>query len=164
PDAPGSRIAPGTDRESGGLAERVERGAGGQLCAVLLLPVPATRTGVASRAEGRRSSCRRSSCSGSRPPGGGSPAGPRPCPALATPRPVRLLGIPAPRCSAADGSQSGTRKAGSAMPIDPTDLAKSIGALGPLDPERGLALTLQQIADAAKQLLSAEGAGPGRSD
>jgi GAF domain-containing protein len=45
------------------------------------------------------------------------------------------------------------------MPIDPTDLARSIGALGPLDPERGLAPTLQQIADAAKQLFAADGAG-----
>ena len=45
------------------------------------------------------------------------------------------------------------------MPIDPTDLAKSIGALGSLDPERGLAPTLQQIADAAKQLFAAHGAG-----
>jgi GAF domain-containing protein len=45
------------------------------------------------------------------------------------------------------------------MPIDPTDLAKSIGALGSLDPERGLAPTLQQIADSAKQLFSADGAG-----
>jgi GAF domain-containing protein len=45
------------------------------------------------------------------------------------------------------------------MPIDPTDLAKSIGALGSLDPERGLAPTLQQIVDAAKQLFAADGAG-----
>jgi GAF domain-containing protein len=45
------------------------------------------------------------------------------------------------------------------MPIDPTDLAKSIGALGSLDPERGLAPTLQQITDAAKQLFAADGAG-----
>jgi GAF domain-containing protein len=45
------------------------------------------------------------------------------------------------------------------MPINPTDLAKSIGALGSLDPERGLAPTLQQIADAAKQLFGADGAG-----
>jgi GAF domain-containing protein len=45
------------------------------------------------------------------------------------------------------------------MPVDPTDLAKSIGALGSLDPERGLAATLQQIADAAKQLVAADGAG-----
>ena len=45
------------------------------------------------------------------------------------------------------------------MPIDPTDLVKSIGALGSLDPERGLAATLQQIADAAKQLFPADGAG-----
>jgi GAF domain-containing protein len=45
------------------------------------------------------------------------------------------------------------------MPIDPTALAKSIGGLGSLDPERGLAPTLQQIADAAKQLFAADGAG-----
>jgi GAF domain-containing protein len=45
------------------------------------------------------------------------------------------------------------------MPIDPTDLAKSIGALGSLDPGRGLARTLQQIADATKQLFRADGAG-----
>jgi len=45
------------------------------------------------------------------------------------------------------------------MPIDPTDLAKSIGALGSLDPQRGLARTLQQIADATKQLFAADGAG-----
>jgi len=45
------------------------------------------------------------------------------------------------------------------MPINPTDLAKSIGGLGSLDPGQGLALTLQQIADAAKQLFSADGAG-----
>jgi GAF domain-containing protein len=45
------------------------------------------------------------------------------------------------------------------MPIDPTDLAKSIGALGSLDPERGLARTLQQVTDGAKQLFRADGAG-----
>ena len=45
------------------------------------------------------------------------------------------------------------------MPIDPTDLANSIGALGSLDPGRGLAPTLQQIANAAKQLFAADGAG-----
>jgi GAF domain-containing protein len=45
------------------------------------------------------------------------------------------------------------------MPIDPTVLAKSIGALGSLDPEQGLAPTLQQIADGAKQLFAADGAG-----
>jgi GAF domain-containing protein len=45
------------------------------------------------------------------------------------------------------------------MPIDPTDLAKSIGTLGSLDPQRGLAPTLQQITDAAKQLFAADGAG-----
>jgi GAF domain-containing protein len=51
------------------------------------------------------------------------------------------------------------QKGRSAMPIDPTDLAKSIGALGTLDPERGLAPTLQQLTDAAKQLFRADGAG-----
>jgi GAF domain-containing protein len=45
------------------------------------------------------------------------------------------------------------------MPIDPTDLAKSIGALGSLDPERGLAPTLQQVTDGAKQLFQADAAG-----
>jgi GAF domain-containing protein len=45
------------------------------------------------------------------------------------------------------------------MPIDPTDLAKSIGALGGLDPERGLARTLQQVTDGAKQLFRADAAG-----
>jgi GAF domain-containing protein len=45
------------------------------------------------------------------------------------------------------------------MPIDPTDLANSIGALGSLDPERGLAPTLQQLTDAAKQLFRADAAG-----
>jgi GAF domain-containing protein len=45
------------------------------------------------------------------------------------------------------------------MPIDPTDLARSIGTLGSLDPARGLAPTLQQIADSAKLLFSADGAG-----
>jgi GAF domain-containing protein len=45
------------------------------------------------------------------------------------------------------------------MPIDPTDLAKSIGALGSLDPERGLARTMQQVTDGAKQLFRADAAG-----
>jgi GAF domain-containing protein len=45
------------------------------------------------------------------------------------------------------------------MPIDPTELTKSIGAIGTLDPERGLAPTLQQIVLAAKQLFEADGAG-----
>src|SRR5215213_7223284 len=45
------------------------------------------------------------------------------------------------------------------MPIDSTDLAKSIGALGSLDPERGLAPTLQQLTDAAKQLFRADAVG-----
>ena len=45
------------------------------------------------------------------------------------------------------------------MPIDPTDLANSIGALGGLDPQRGLARTLQQVTDGAKQLFRADAAG-----
>jgi GAF domain-containing protein len=45
------------------------------------------------------------------------------------------------------------------MPIDPTELATSIGALGSLDPQRGLARTLQQVTDAAKQLFGADAAG-----
>ena len=45
------------------------------------------------------------------------------------------------------------------MPIDPAELAKSIGALGILDPEAGLAPTLQQVVVAAKQLLDADAAG-----
>jgi GAF domain-containing protein len=45
------------------------------------------------------------------------------------------------------------------MPIDPTELTKSIGALGTLDPEHDLAPTLQQVVVAAKQLFDADGAG-----
>jgi hypothetical protein len=45
------------------------------------------------------------------------------------------------------------------MPIDPTDLATSIGDLGSLDPQRGLARTLQQVTDGAKQLFRADAAG-----
>ena len=45
------------------------------------------------------------------------------------------------------------------MPIDPTDLAKSIGALGTLDPEGDLAPTLQQVVMGAGQLFEADAAG-----
>jgi GAF domain-containing protein len=45
------------------------------------------------------------------------------------------------------------------MPIDPTELADSIGALGSLDPQRGLARTLQQVTDGAKRLFRADAAG-----
>ena len=45
------------------------------------------------------------------------------------------------------------------MPIDPTELTKSIGALGTLDPEHDLAPTLQQVVVATKQLFDADGAG-----
>jgi GAF domain-containing protein len=45
------------------------------------------------------------------------------------------------------------------MPIEASELTKSIGAIGTLDPEAGLAPTLQQIVMAAKQLFQADGAG-----
>src|SRR5215216_5058211 len=45
------------------------------------------------------------------------------------------------------------------MPIDPSELTKSIGALGTLDPDHDLAPTLQQVVVAAKQLFEADGAG-----
>lgn len=45
------------------------------------------------------------------------------------------------------------------MPIGPSELTKSIGAIGSLDPEQGLAPTLQQVVVAAKQLFEADGAG-----
>src|SRR5918993_116569 len=38
-------------------------------------------------------------------------------------------------------------------------MRRPVGPLGSLAPERGLAPTLQQIADSAKQLFSADGAG-----
>jgi hypothetical protein len=38
------------------------------------------------------------------------------------------------------------------MPIDPVELAASMGPLYRLDMERGLAPTLQQVVDAAKVL------------
>src|SRR5215216_4115088 len=46
-----------------------------------------------------------------------------------------------------------------AMPIDPSELAQSIGALDSLNPQQGLAPTLQQVTDGAKQLFGADGAG-----
>jgi GAF domain-containing protein len=45
------------------------------------------------------------------------------------------------------------------MPIDPAELATSIGSLYQLDLERGLAPTLQQVVDAAKVLVEADGTG-----
>ena len=45
------------------------------------------------------------------------------------------------------------------MPIDPAELATSIGTLYKLDLDRGLAPTLQQVVDAAKILAGADGAG-----
>lgn len=45
------------------------------------------------------------------------------------------------------------------MPIDPAELAASIGTLYKLDLDRGLGPTLQQVVDAAKVLVGADGAG-----
>jgi GAF domain-containing protein len=108
--------------------------AGVQLCALFLLPSHATWTVAGSRT----SLCRLFSCDGLLA---------RSASQVFAPWPADRFASPAPR------------KAGIPMPIDPTELAKSIGALGSLDPERGLAPTLQQIADAAKQLFSADAAG-----
>jgi ANTAR domain len=45
------------------------------------------------------------------------------------------------------------------MPIEPAQLARSLGALGSLDVEQGLAVTLQQVLGSAKTLLDADRAG-----
>src|SRR5215211_3818768 len=45
------------------------------------------------------------------------------------------------------------------MPIEPAQLASSLGALGSLDVEQGLAVTLQQVLGSAKTLLDADRAG-----
>jgi GAF domain-containing protein len=45
------------------------------------------------------------------------------------------------------------------MPIDPSGLAKIIGAVHTQDPRHGLARSLQQVEDATKQLFGADGAG-----
>ncbi|HKQ01724.1 MAG TPA: GAF domain-containing protein [Actinomycetes bacterium] len=45
------------------------------------------------------------------------------------------------------------------MPIDPADLVISIATLGKPEFDRGLARTLQQVVDAAKELLDADGVG-----
>jgi hypothetical protein len=45
------------------------------------------------------------------------------------------------------------------MPIDPADLAKSIGTLTDLHPEQDLAATLQEAVLAAKQLFEPDAAG-----
>jgi hypothetical protein len=44
------------------------------------------------------------------------------------------------------------------MPIDPAHLARSLGALGSLDVEQGLAVTMPQVLRSAKTLLGADGA------
>jgi predicted component of type VI protein secretion system len=45
------------------------------------------------------------------------------------------------------------------MPIERAHLARSLGALGSLDVEQGLAVTLQQVLRSAKTLFDADGAG-----
>jgi ANTAR domain len=45
------------------------------------------------------------------------------------------------------------------MPIEPAQLATSLGTLGSLDVEQGLAVTLQQVLGSAKTLLDADRAG-----
>jgi len=45
------------------------------------------------------------------------------------------------------------------MPIEPAQLARSLGTLGSLDVEQGLAVTLQQVLGSAKTLLDADRAG-----
>jgi hypothetical protein len=53
-------------------------------------------------------------------------------------------------------ASSATGCKGTAIPIDPAVLAKSIGTLTDLDPVGDLAATLQQAMQAAKQLFDAE--------
>jgi ANTAR domain len=45
------------------------------------------------------------------------------------------------------------------MPIEPAQLARSLGALGSLDVEQGLAVTLQQVLGSARTLLDADRVG-----
>jgi hypothetical protein len=49
------------------------------------------------------------------------------------------------------------------VPIDPTDLAKSIGALGSLDAGKGLAPTLQ-LADVARDVTAGQALPTNRHD
>ena len=86
--------------------------------------------------------------------------GPGPCPGAFQRRPVERSASYALPAGLLIGSPDlGTGKAGCTMPIDPSELTKSIGALGVLDPERRLAPTLQQVVAAAKQLFDADEAG-----
>jgi hypothetical protein len=55
--------------------------------------------------------------------------------------------------------QFGDRTEGTLMPIDPSMLAKSIGILTDLDPQRDLAKALQDVVVAAKQLFDVDAAG-----
>jgi hypothetical protein len=135
PEAAGGWVAAGSDRQSGGLADRGERGvAGVQLCALFLFGLLATWTVVASRTQALSGPCYATACWPARHPR-------RLLPGLLTGSPVR--------------NQKGRQRHADR----PTDLAKSIGALGSLDAGQGLAPTLQQIADSAKQLFAADGAG-----
>jgi hypothetical protein len=45
------------------------------------------------------------------------------------------------------------------MPIEPAQLARSLGALGFLEVEQGLPVTLPQVLDSAKTLLNADRVG-----
>jgi GAF domain-containing protein len=74
------------------------------------------------------------------------------------------LGLSAPRAIVVPGlltgfASSATGAKAHPMPIDPSMLAKSIGALTDLHPELDLAETLQQAVQAAKQLFDADAAG-----
>jgi hypothetical protein len=53
--------------------------------------------------------------------------------------PLGILGAPLPGLLTGSPDLGNPQRQATAMPIDPTDLAKSIGALGSLDPEQGLA-------------------------
>jgi hypothetical protein len=135
PEAAGGWVAAGSDRQSGGLADRGERGvAGVQLCALFLFGLLATWTVVASRTQALSGPCYATACWPARHPR-------RLLPGLLTGSPVR--------------NQKGRQRHADR----PTDLAKSIGALGTLDPERGLAPTLQQIADSASSCSRPMGPG-----
>jgi GAF domain-containing protein len=77
---------------------------------------------------------------------------------------VGLLGLIGARAIVVPGlltgfASSATGSKGTPMPIDPADLAKSIGTLTDLHPEQDLAATLQEAVLAAKQLFDADAAG-----
>jgi GAF domain-containing protein len=75
------------------------------------------------------------------------------CWACSAPRAITVPGLLTGFASSATGRK------GTAMPIDPGTLAKSIGTLTDLDPLGDLPATLQQAVQAAKQLFDADAAG-----